>query len=144
MNTEIPSVVIASLARQLAFVSAVVGGFAITYLAVLLSMADRRRIIGVAAGFAMFCAANLLVCALAWSLYAGMYEAKPTGFTVPVAEFQTKLRWLNGALVAGLVCFLAALGLGGWIRSRSLGVVTTGFALLALIAVAFVLRGVVV
>jgi hypothetical protein len=68
---------------QLASVSAVLGGFTVTFLAVVLTLADARRRVGVAVAVATAAAACFLACALGWSLFAAVYNTAPAAGAGP-------------------------------------------------------------
>jgi len=63
---------IAEIFRQLAFVSALVGGFAFAFVGVLLVAPLQSRIVSWTAGISMAASAGLVVCALGWSLGASV------------------------------------------------------------------------
>jgi hypothetical protein len=134
---------LADLFRQLAFISALVGGFAFTFLGVLLASPSRSRIIGWTAGMAMATAAVLTVCVVGWTLVASrvLLSASPESggtFRLPAA-LNTTHSHLSQMFILGMFLFLASLGLCGWVRSRALGVVSTVITLLAAAALMSVL-----
>lgn len=119
----------------LASISAVLGGFAVTFLSVVLAHADPRRRVGVALGLAVGAAACFFVCALGWSLL---------GVRPDVPEFAARYAALNRPLsvlfILGIWLLLAVLGLSGWLRSRRLGLATTAIAAAAALGTWGVLR----
>jgi len=125
---------------ELAAISAVLGGFAITFLSVVLTHADARRRVGVALGLATAGSACFFVSALGWSLVASR-GAGPRGAD---AAFDALYAALNPPLsilfIMGIGLLYAVLGLSGWLRSRPLGITTTVIAVLAALFSAFVMR----
>jgi hypothetical protein len=122
---------IAEIARQLATVSAVLGGFAATFLGILLQSHSPRRHVGCAAGAAAVASASFMIAVIAGTLVALVANpSAPKGFATP--EF---LPWARQVLLIsfalGINANLLSLGLSGWIRSRSLGLITSTAALLS-------------
>jgi hypothetical protein len=119
------------IARQLASVSAFLGGFAATFLGILLQSQSSRRHVGWAAGAAAVASASFMIAVIAGTLLGLVLNpAAPQGFATP--EF---LPWARRILVIsfglGIYANLLSLGLSGWIRSRALGIVTSAAALLS-------------
>jgi hypothetical protein len=111
--------------RQLAFISALVGGFALTFLAQMIAIGSQRRIVGWTIGFSAAAASGLMVCTLGWSLSAP--AAVTPGMHAYAASSPNVLAQLHFVMcllfLSSLLLFLISLGLSGWIRSRALGVV---------------------
>lgn len=119
------------IARQLASVSAFLGGFAATFLGILLQSNSPRRHVGWAAGAAAVASASFMIAVITGTLIGlAVAPSAPQGFAAP--EF---LPWARRILITsfglGIYANLLSLGLSGWIRSRSLGMVTSTAALLA-------------
>lgn len=131
---------------QLASVSAVLGGFIVTFLAVVLTLADARRRVGVALVVATAAATCFFVCALGWSLFAAVYNTAPATGATPedmaghFARIKHLHSWLSFAFILGLTLLFITLGVGGWLRSRGLGWVTSGLALAGAAAAFAILR----
>jgi hypothetical protein len=124
---------VAELLRQLAFLSAVLGGFAATFLATLLALGGRHRVVDWAVGAAAFAAVGFLLTAIVSAL-SGI-DALTT--TQAVLE---RRRWLSTTLFwSGLFPLLFAIGLCGWVRSRAVGVATTVAAGLGALLVLLIL-----
>lgn len=122
---------IGEVARDLAEVSAFLGGFAATFLGILLQSQSPRRHVGWAAGAAAVASASFMIAVIAGTLVALVANpSAPQGFAAP--EF---LPWAREVLLItfalGIYTNLLSLGLSGWIRSRSLGLVTSTAALLS-------------
>ena len=126
---------IGEIARQLASVSAFLGGFAATFLGILLQSHSSRRHVGWAAGAAAVASASFMIAVIAGTLVALVLSpGAPVGFATP--EF---LPWARRILVIsfalGIYANLLSLGLSGWIHSRALGFVTSTAALLSAMVV---------
>ena len=135
---------LAELFRQLAFISALVGGFAFTFVGVLLVAPAQRRVVSWTAGTSMVASAGLVVCALGWSLGAstvmvGASLAAGEDVSALSASLRRMHLRLSLTFIVSIFLFLTSLGLSGWVRSRVLGVVSTSIAVLAAIASALVL-----
>lgn len=120
---------------QLAAVSAVLGGFVVTFLGVLLGSTDPRRRVGIALGLAATAAGCLLLAAVGWSLLAAQVSivAAATGEWALTARAQLEAgldrqRLLGALFLLGVALVIALIGCVGWLRSRSLGWFTSGLA----------------
>lgn len=134
MDTKIAAS--AELFRQLAFISALIGGFSLTFLVQLLTVHPERRIASWTIGFSLAATAGLTVCVLGWTLSAAI---------IVNPELQTDMarlsvflthqhRRLSLAFIVSMMLFLVSLGLCGWIRSRTMGIVSSVIALAAAVA----------
>ena len=135
---------LAELFRQLAFISALIGGFAFAFLGALLAVPSRSRVVGWTAGTALATAAGLIVCVVGWTLMAAkVVTAPPAESGAESFRFPASLNLMHSRLsllfIVGMLLFLTSLGLSGWVRSRSLGITSTVVALLAGVALMFVL-----
>ncbi|HEY0100516.1 MAG TPA: hypothetical protein VGB76_16340 [Pyrinomonadaceae bacterium] len=143
MNTTPES--LADLFRQLAFVGALIGGFAFAFLGVLLTAPSRSRIVEWTAGTAMATAAGLIVCVIGWTLMASVIvmSAPANGGAEASLQAAAKFNLMHSRLsLLFIICmflFLASLGLSGWVRSRALGIVSTVLALLAAVGLLLVM-----
>jgi hypothetical protein len=123
---------------QLGSISAVLGGFAFTFLGVLLSRADTRAVVDWTCGVVIASASCFTLCALGWSAsavwiaqgIAGGGAAAGGAESGPVSGIHGPLSLL---FVLGVFLFLTSLGLSGWVRSRRLGVASTVLAVAALL-----------
>lgn len=117
---------ILELARQVGGVSAFLGGFAATFLAMLLAVTTGRRAVGVAIVCAAAAATMFIVSTLSsvW-LVAALHPDAPRGMAAGAAVARATTFMPFGL---GLLLLLACLGLSGWARSRTLGVCTTAIA----------------
>ena len=105
--------------EQLASISAVLGGFVVTFLSVVLTHRDERRRVGLLLAVSTAAAAAYFVAALGFSLIAA---------TGREAALQRPLSLL---FIAATGLLFVVLGLGGWLRSRALGYTTTLLAVAA-------------
>jgi hypothetical protein len=134
----------AEMFRQLAFISALVGGFAFAFVGVLLVAPVQSRVVSWTAGISMAASSGLVVCALGWSLGASVVlvgasmEAGADKSSLSASLNIMHLR-LSLAFIVSILLFLISLGLSGWIRSRNLGIVSTCIAVLAAISSLLVL-----
>ena len=122
---------IGEIARQLASVSAFLGGFAATFLGILLQSQSSRRHAGWAAAAAAVASASFMIAVIAGTLVGlALNPGAPENFATP--QF---LPWARRILMfsfaLGIYANLLSLGLSGWIRSRSLGLVTSTAALIS-------------
>ena len=131
---------ITELFKQLAFISALIGGFSLAFLVQLLGAHIGRRIATWTIGFSMAATAGLIVCALGWTLGAVvMVDAAAQTETMRVSLNSLHMR-LSDGFVVSLFLFFVSLGLCGWIRSRVMGVVSSSIALFAATLVFLILR----
>ena len=121
----------AELYGELASISAILAGFSIPFLALLLGHQDRGRCLIYSIAVTVAAASSLLVSALGWSLIGSLLTqvAAQQGAT---AAHDMDLGWvasghrtLSFAFVLGLVFPFLMLGLSGWMRSRVLGIFST-------------------
>lgn len=134
---------------QLAGVSAVLGGFAITFLALLLGHQERSRRLNAAIAVTTFAAASLLVSALGWTLMSsfltqvGNQSPNTMSDDPAVGWVASGHQTLSLTFICGLVFLFAMLGLSGWLRSRALGVMSTVVSVGAALTVWRILRHVI-
>jgi hypothetical protein len=136
---------LADLFRQLAFISALIGGFAFAFLGVLLTVPSRSRIVEWTAGMATATVAGLMICVIGWTLMASDVITSTPAKASAEEFFKVALKLnrmhsrLSLLFIAGMLLFLASLGLSGWVRSRALGIVSTVIAVLAAVGLMLVL-----
>ena len=132
---------------QLAAVSAVLGGFAVTFLSIVLTHADPRRRVAGAVGIATLAAACFFLSALGWALLAS-FAAQLQASDVPTrtaltSRFGAALalqRPISAFFLIGVLLLTAMLGIGGWLRSRRLGFFTTSVAALTALAALLIMQ----
>jgi hypothetical protein len=131
---------LAETGRQIASLSAFLGGFAATFLGILLQSPNARRYVGWAAGAAAVASASFILAVISGTALAlVLHPGAPSGMTKPT--FLPQVRTLIFVTFAsGIYSILLSLGLSGWIRSRQLGIVTSVAALTAGFIVSFFVR----
>lgn len=129
---------IAELGRQLATLSAFLGGFAAAYLATLLGADRSSRVVGAAAAGAAIAAGAFIVAVVAATLV--VMAAHPNAPAALAGGSQATMARAVAALAfgVGIYALLASLGLSGWVRSRRLGLLTGAVAVLAGLLIAAV------
>jgi hypothetical protein len=132
----------AELFRQLAFISALIAGFSLTFLVQLLTAQSTRRVIGWTIGFSLAATAAMIVCALGWTLSAAVAVDPRTQADLArwSGIFSLLHQRLSLTFISGIFLFLVALGLCGWVRSRLMGIVSSTIALLAAISAFMILK----
>jgi len=137
-----PPEVMAELFRQLAFISALIGGFSLAFLVQLLIAHLESRIADCTIGFSMAATAGLIICAVGWTLSAVVIidpgaQAETMRLSGTLTQLHTRL---SEGFVISLFVFFVSLGLCGWIRSRVMGFVSSTIALLAIVVMFLMLR----
>lgn len=138
---QLPAGYFAELAGQLAFLSAVLGGFAVTFLGTLLATSSERRAIGWAIGSASVAAAGFICSALAASFMAVATHPEAIESAASAAQSAGPRVAVTLGLMVGMYALLLSLGLSGWARSRPVGLTTTISAGLAALAATWMLTG---
>ena len=124
------------LFRQLAFITAILGGFAITFLSVLLTAPATQRLVNRVAGVTAASAVCFVLSALGSTFSAVI--ASNAGDSLP-REVEALHEPLSLLFLAGTVLLFVVLGMSGWMRSRPLGIATSVIAALGLIGGAFII-----
>jgi hypothetical protein len=121
----------AEIAKEVAAMSAFLGGFAATFVGILLQSSESRRHVTWAAAAAALAAASFIVAVIAGTLLGLVLNPQaPSEFATP--EFSPwAFHVLVVAFAVGIYSNLLSLGLSGWIRSRTLGIITSLAALAA-------------
>jgi len=120
---------LAETGRQIASLSAFLGGFAATFFGILLQSPNSRRRVGWAAGAAAVASASFILAVISGTTLAlVMHPGAPPGIAKPTFLPQVRSLILI-AFSCGIYSILLSLGLSGWIRSRQLGIVTSVAAL---------------
>lgn len=130
-----PSSFVITLFQQIAFLSAVLGGFAAAFLGALLGVPAGRRLATAAIAATAVSAAAFVAVTLGATvigLLAAQVGAETFGQLPPrAARAQFWTGWL---FVAGVYTLLLGIGLSGWLRSRATGLCTAAAALLGSVA----------
>jgi hypothetical protein len=128
---------LAETGRQIAALSAFLGGFAATFLGILLQSSNSRRYVGWAAGAAAVASASFILAVISGTALALVsHPGAPSGVAKPTFLPQVRVLILI-TFACGIYSILLSLGLSGWIRSRALGIVTSLAALISAIVVSF-------
>lgn len=126
MDVSYPPEYLQHLYEQIASIAAVLGGFSITTLAVLLTAAPSRSI-GSWAAAASGLASGLLTGTtfLASILASDALKTNATTFSDLNASVQPLVSIVSLSFLIGFYMLLISLGMSGWIRSRRTGIATT-------------------
>ena len=125
--------------RQIAFVSAFLGGFAATFLGILLQSPNSRRHVGWAAGAAAVASASFILAVISGTLLAlCVHPGAPPELAKPTLLPQLRILTFI-AFFVGIYSTLLSLALSGWIRSRQLGIVTSVAAFVSAVIVLLLL-----
>lgn len=120
--------------RQLALVSAVLGGFAFSFLAVHLAAGDRRRVAGLTVGLSSASALLLVVTTFldvsVGAVLVGLPPA-PSFADLPVTVLRVT-GWSAATFLFGVASLVLAVMAGGWVRSTLVGWIATLLGLGAL------------
>ena len=121
--------------EQLTLVSALLGGFAFTFLGAILSKNDNSRLTSVMIVISALTATMFFLCTLGWALFG----------KTPIESLNelniNKHKYLFKIFVLGIFLFNVLLGMSGWIRSKYVGIVTTIIGVFALISLLFLFKG---
>jgi len=131
---------LAETARQIASLSAFLGGFAATFLGILLQSPNSRRHVGFAAGAAAVASASFILAVISGTALAVvLHPGAPSGIAKPTFLPQVQ-ELIFVTFACGIYSILLSLGLSGWIRSRQLGIVTSLAALVSAIIISLFVR----
>ncbi|MEM1270663.1 MAG: hypothetical protein AAGI08_11530, partial [Bacteroidota bacterium] len=115
---------IAALAQQLAFISALLGGFAAAFFATLLVSQSPKRVAGWAAGLAAV-SATCFIGATMVAAFLSVAAHPDAPARIAASAQNVSIRAVMGLLmILGIYTLFGALGTAGWVRSRALGIVT--------------------
>lgn len=125
---------LSALAGQLGTLSAFLGGFAATFLATLLTLNRRDRIITVSIGLSVTSAVAFIVTVVAATMVTAVnHPDAPAIVAASTAGLSRILMTLGFYL--GTLSLLATLGCSGFLHSRSVGRLTSGAALVGAFSV---------
>ncbi len=125
--------------RQMAFISALIGGFSFSFIGVLLSIAERQRMINSTIIIAMLAASGMIVCTLGWTMSISFTHQLTDIENPEMPLFLRQLhRFLSLIFITSILLFLVSLGLSGWIRSRTLGIISSIISTGAVLAVLWI------
>lgn len=122
----------AQLFGQLGFVSAILAGFAFTFIAGLLSASSSSRAYSWVFVSAL-CAAFSLMVAVVGSVFAGLGVE---GDFLDEAQSQELLAIVSQSFLIGVMSLVLATGISGWIRTKRLGQISSALAVLTTLVLA--------
>lgn len=129
---------LSALAAQIGGLSAFLGGFAATFLALFLTLGKESRAASVAVVASALAATAFVLCVIATtSLTAALHPHAPRG-AISMAE--TARIAMSLTFLTGMVALLISIGASGWVRSRRIGWTTTCFAAVALVFAPMLLK----
>lgn len=126
----------AEMFSQLGSIAAVLGGFAFASAGALLAASEERagRAATTAVGAAVLSAACFILSALSWTLST----IRATGAASVEGELPRVVLSLHAIMSfvfqLGILALFVSLGASGWVRSRRLGLFTSGAALVAAVS----------
>ncbi len=113
-----------ALANQIGSLSTFLGGFSATFFVTMLTLAKPGTVARMSIGASALAAVAFIVAAgTSVTLTFTLHPAAPP--TVADNPTDALRAMLAASFVTGMVALLAAIGIGGWIRSRVLGVFTS-------------------
>lgn len=121
--------------EQLTLVSALLGGFAFTFLGAILSKNDSNKLTSVMVVISALTATMFFLCTLGWALFGNAPIESLNELAI------NKHKYLFKIFVLGIFLFNVLLGMSGWIRSKNVGIVTTIIGVFALISLLFLFKG---
>jgi hypothetical protein len=124
---------VAELFEQLSVVSAILGGFAFTFVGALLGHPVESRSFPLAFGASLLAALAFMVSALG-SVLASF--AVKSAYPIDIEPLHLKI---SAAFLLGILCFVVATGSCGWLKSRRIGYISSSIAAISAIGVAAVL-----
>lgn len=137
----LPDSYLIEIARQFAFLSAFLGGFAATFLATLLFVGSSKRIADWVVGSAATAACSFVVGVIASVmltivLHPDVPANVSRGSSVETARVVSSL-----GFGIGVLALLVSIGLCGWIRSSKSGISTSIVSFIGLFLVTWALAG---
>ena len=124
---------LAEVYRAFSSICAVLGGFSIAFLVIMVTVAPDRKVASWATGFSIVAVACFLPAAL--NTFLASIPATTATSAQDLGADVTGVTGMSALLlVVGVLALLASLGLTGWIRSKRVGVLSTVAATLAALA----------
>jgi hypothetical protein len=124
--------------RQFAFVSSVLAGFAFAFYGTLLLAPTPHRTASWAAFLSVTASIAFLLVTLGTTFAAARAANLAADASLPV-EITSQVPLISVLFLIGVFLLLASFGLGGWVRSRQLGIATTISAVIGVIGVLVVM-----
>jgi hypothetical protein len=124
--------------RQFAFVGSVLAGFAFAFYGTLLLAPTPHRTASWAAFLSMAASISFLLVTLGTTFAASLAAQLPQGASMPV-KIASQVPLISMLFLIAVFLLLTSFGMGGWVRSRRLGIATTICAALGVIGVVVVM-----
>ena len=122
---------------QMAFISAVLGGFSFIFLGTLLTIDSSKRLWAWNMAATAVAAICFIISALGATFTAAAVSVSEDG--VLLEKFAVLQRPISLWFLFGVMMLFVSLGLSGWVRSRSTGIITTCVAIVGAIGAAFMM-----
>ena len=122
--------------EHLTLVSALLGGFAFTFLGAILSLNDNKKLASWLVVISALTATMFFLCTLGWAFFA-----RATEFDELSELSKSKHKYLSLIFFIGILLFNVLLGMSGWLRSKKVGIQTVLIAFFALVSLLFLFRG---
>ncbi|MBK8373195.1 MAG: hypothetical protein IPN97_17655 [Saprospiraceae bacterium] len=123
--------------QQLGLISAILGGFAFTFLGALLTIQHEKKVVDFTIVTGVLSALIFFICALGWSFLSTNQISESENLSNLVGS---KHKTLSILLLFGIFSLTICLALSGWIRSKKTGFFTTLISVLGLIIILSILR----
>jgi hypothetical protein len=123
--------------EQLGLISAILGGFAFTFVGAILTIDRSHGIVSAAYLIGVVTAVIFFVCTVGWSL---MSFAELSKSDLIMETLREKHRLLSFFFIMGIFSLNCSLALSGFIRSRITGIVSTIIATIGLIAILYIIK----
>lgn len=121
--------------EQLTLVSALLGGFAFTFLGAILAKDDNKKLTSLVVVLSALTATMFFLCTLGWALFGKSSIEDLQGLA------KSKHKYLFSIFILGIVLFNVLLAISGWIRSKNVGILTTVIGIFAFISLIFLFKG---
>lgn len=122
---------------QMAFISAVLGGFSFVFLGALLTIDSSKRLWEWNMAATALAAIAFIISALGATFTAAAASVSEDG--VLPEKLAVLARPISLWFLLGIAMLFVSLGLSGWVRSRSTGIITTCVAIVGAIGAAFMM-----
>ena len=130
---------LANSAPQLAAVSAFLGGFAAALLAAVIFQQVRSKLLSGVFLLLTVAASSFAVSALAATMIFVDFQDAGTMGESALRHARSALGVMNGTFVIGMISLLAGIASIGWVRSRTMGILTSLIGLVSLSLAAILL-----
>jgi len=139
--SELSPVYLSAIAAQLGGLSAFLGGFAATFLVMLMGLSGRGRAASFAIGFAASSAVAFIVAVVASTGLVAVLHPEAPGMVAATPSGGARVL-MTLAFLLGLYSLLFSLALSGWARSKGTGWTTSIAAGLGVVLVTSMLVGI--